>query len=84
MRKFDKNIKELPLGSYYVYYNNKKYLLNKSVYSNGIIIKIFARALSDGDIVSANYFITIKSGLLKPCEMEKSKVIDFINTLKIR
>ena len=83
MKEFDKKIKELPLGSYFVYYKDKKYLLNKSIYSHNRVIKIFAKCLSNSDIVSANYFLTIKSGLLKPCEMEKAKVIDFIKALKI-
>ena len=84
MQVFDKRLKELPLGSFYVYYNSKKYLVTKELYSNGKIIKIFARELAGNDIVSGNYFTTIKNGLLKPCEMSDQKVIDFVINLEIR
>ena len=84
MQVFDKRLKELPLGSFYVYYNSKKYLVTKELYSNGKIIKIFARELAGNDIVSGNYFTTIKNGLLKPCEMSNKKVIDFVLNLELR
>ena len=60
MQEFDKLLKELSLGSFYAYYNSKKYLVTKEIYSNGKIIKIFARELGGVDVVSGNYFTTIK------------------------
>ena len=36
--------------------NSKKYLVTKELYSNGKIIKLFARELGGVDIVSGNYF----------------------------
>jgi len=84
MNEFDIRLKKLPLGSFYAYFNNKKYLVNKEVYSNGKIIKIFAKELAGNDIVSGNYFKTIKKGLLKPCEMSERKVINFVKYLEIR
>ena len=84
MREFDRRLKELPLGSFYVYYSSKKYLVCRELYSNGKIIKIFARELASNDIASGNYFRTIKNGLLKPCEMSDQKVIDFVLNLELR
>jgi hypothetical protein len=70
-------------GSFYVVYKNSKYLLTKQIYSNGKIIKIYAEQLKGNDIVSGNYFLSIKGGLLKPCEMSDTKVIDFVLNLEI-
>ena len=80
---FKDKIKQLPTGSFYCIYKNKKYLLTKQLYSNDKIIKIYAKELQGKDIVSGNYFVTIKNGLLKPCEMSDKKVIDFVNNLTI-
>ena len=84
MQEFDKRLKELPTGSFYAYYNSKKYLVTKELYSNGKIIKLFARELGGVDIVSGNYFTPIKGGLLKPCEMSDKKVINFVLNLELR
>lgn len=81
--RFKERIVELPLGSFYCFYNDLKYLVNKQVYSDGKIIKIYAEELQGNDIVSGNYFTTIKNGLLKPCEMSDKKVIDFISSCKL-
>lgn len=64
-------------------YNNSKYIITKQTYSDGKIIKIYAKELKGNDIVSGNYFLTIKGGLLKPCEMSDEKVISFITKVKI-
>ncbi len=84
MQEFNRRLRELPLGRFYAYYNCKKYLVTKELYSNGKIIKIFARELGGVDIVSGNYFTTIKNGLLKPCEMSDKKVIDFVLNIELR
>jgi len=81
--KFHKNIRQLPLGSYYCYFKQSKYLLTKQYYAQGKIIKIYAQELKGNDIVSGNYYPSIKGGLLKPCEMSDKKVINFVNSLKI-
>ena len=73
----------LPLGSFYVKYNDKKYLATKQTFANDNIIKIYAKELGGNDIVSGNYFLTIKNGLLKPCEMSDEKVINFILKLEL-
>ena len=80
---FKTKISALPLDSFYVKYNDKKYLVTKHLFSNGNIIKIYGEELGGNDIVSGNYFLTIKNGLLKPCEMSDKKVIDFILNLVV-
>ncbi|MEA3352373.1 MAG: peptide methionine sulfoxide reductase [Campylobacterota bacterium] len=81
--QFKTNLLTLPFGSFYVLYKKNRYLVTKQQYSKGKIIKIYAKELKGTDIVSGNYFLTIKNGLLKPCEMSDEKVISFVNGLEI-
>ncbi|MEA3554691.1 MAG: peptide methionine sulfoxide reductase [Campylobacterota bacterium] len=83
MNKFRKKLISFNNGSFYVLYKNSKYLVTKQLYSDGKIIKIYAEQLRGIDIVSGNYFLTIKGGLLKPCEMSDKKVIDFVLNLEL-
>lgn len=83
MDLFRQKLIKLPLGSFYCIYKNSKYLATKQLYSNNKIIKIYAKELKGNDIVSGNYFLTIKNGLLKPCEMSDEKVLDFVKNLKM-
>ena len=64
-------------------YNNNKYLVTKNTIANNGIVKLYAEQLNNIDIVSCNYFINIKNGLLKPCEMSDVKVIDFVLNMKL-
>ncbi|HEY9130077.1 MAG TPA: hypothetical protein VIN02_09575 [Sulfurovum sp.] len=68
----------LPIGAYDVHYLGKRYLLRKERLLDGKLLKIYAEELGGNDIVSGNYYPTIKRGLLKPCEMSDKKVIDFV------
>jgi peptide-methionine (S)-S-oxide reductase len=64
-------------------YNNKKYSITKQIFNDGKSYKIFGKELQGTDFISLNYYITSKNELLKPCEMPKEKVIDFIEKVKI-
>lgn len=68
----------LPNGTYDVRYNYKRYLLRKESLLDGKVLKIFAKELGGNDIISGNYYPTIKNGTLKPCEITDEKVITFI------
>ena len=83
MNHFRQKLISFSDGSFYVLYKNSKYLVTKQIYSNGKIIKIYAEQLKGNDIVSGNYFLSIKGGLLKPCEMSDKKVIDFVLNLEV-
>ena len=74
---------DLPNGANDVVYNNKRYLLRKETLLDGKLIKIYAENLSSKDIVSGNYYPTMKNGMLKPCEMSDEKVIHFVLNLTI-
>jgi len=65
-------------GAYDVRYQEKRYLLRKETLLNAKLIKLFAQELGGNDFISLNYYPCIQGGLLKPCEMPKEKVIQFI------
>ena len=68
----------LPTGANDVFYRRKRYLLRKETLLAGRLIKLYAEELGGNDIVSGNYYPTMKGGMLKPCEMSDKKVIDFV------
>ncbi len=80
--EFYKKLLSLPNGANDVYYLGKRYLLRKETLLDGKLLKIYAEELGATDIVSGNYYTTIKNGILKPCEMSDKKVIDFILNAK--
>lgn len=68
----------LPNGANNVRYLEKRYLLRKETILDGRLLKIYAKELGGNDVISGNYYATIKGGLLKPCEMPEQKVIEFV------
>lgn len=68
----------LPDGANDLIYDDRRYLLRKETLLEGKLIKIYAEDLSANDIVSGNYYPSMKGGMLKPCEMSDKKVIDFV------
>jgi hypothetical protein len=76
--KFYTKLLALPNGANDVFYKEKRYLLQKQTLLNSKLIKIYAEELGGNDIVSGNYYPTMKGGMLKPCEMSDAKVIDFV------
>jgi hypothetical protein len=70
-------------GVYKVMYQKRVYLLHKKSLFSNKIIKLYAKELRGNDIVSGNYYPTIKNGTLKPCEMSEQKVVDFVLNTKV-
>jgi hypothetical protein len=68
----------LPNGANNIRYLGKRYLLRKETLLDGKLLKVYAEELGGNDIVSGNYYPTMKGGMLKPCEMSDKKVIDFV------
>jgi hypothetical protein len=64
-------------------YLGKRYLLRKETLLEGKLLKVYAEELGGNDVVSGNYYPSMKDGLLKPCEMSDKKVIDFILNIYI-
>lgn len=76
--EFYSKLLALPEGANSVIYQNRRYLLRKETLLDGKLIKVYAEELGGNDIVSGNYYPTMKDGMLKPCEMSDEKVIDFV------
>jgi hypothetical protein len=68
----------LPDGANDVSYQKRRYLLRKETLLEGKLIKLYAEDLASTDIISGNYYPTMRNGMLKPCEMSDEKVIDFV------
>ncbi len=81
--EFYKKLLRMPNGANDMLYKGKRYLLRKETLLKGKLLKIYAEELGGNDIVSGNYYPTMKGGMLKPCEMSDAKVIDFILNVKV-
>ena len=68
----------LPNGANDVHYLGKRYLLRKETLLDARLLKVYAEELGGNNIISGNYYPTVKGGMLKPCEMSDKKVIDFV------
>ena len=71
-------IKLLPIGYSEVFFENVKYGVSRTDYNGGKSIKIYAEELGGINFISLNYYLTTKTEFLKPCEMPKEKVINFL------
>jgi len=76
--EFYKKLLALPNGANDVNYKGRRYLLLKETLLDGKLLKLYAEELGGNDVVSGNYYPTMKGGMLKPCEMSDMKVIDFV------
>jgi hypothetical protein len=76
--EFYKKLLALPNGANDVHYLGRRYLLRKETLLAGKLLKVYAEELGNNDVVSGNYYPSIKKGTLKPCEMSDKKVIDFV------
>jgi len=76
--EFYKKLLALPKGANDVSYKAKRYLLLKETLLEGKLIKLYAEELGGNNVVSGNYYPTMKGGMLKPCEMSDMKVIEFV------
>lgn len=59
-------------------YDGKRYGLTKTIFNEGRSYKIYAKELGGKDFISFNYYDTKNEMYLKPCEMPKPKVTDFL------
>jgi len=71
-------IQSIPKGYSTAIYRQKKYGVTRTNFNKGKSIKIFAQELGGTDFISFNYYSTVTSKSLRPCEMPSEKVIDFL------
>ena len=83
MNTFDETIKKLDNGAYDVIFEKQRYLLSKQTLLEGKLIKLYAKELGGNNFISLNYYPNFKTPLLKPCEMPKEKVKEFILNLHV-
>jgi len=75
-------ISKLPEGYSEVVYKTRKYSVSKTIFNKGKSLKVYAEELGGSDFISFNYYRTLTSNPLKPCEMPEHKVLDFLKNYK--
>ena len=76
-------LKSLPNGYSEVIYMGLKYGMTVNRFNNDRSVKVYAKALSETDFISLNFYETPTSDYFKPCEMPMGKVIHFLRNYKI-
>ncbi len=76
-------IDQIPEGYSEGIFRERKYGISKQLFNDGKSQKIFAEELGGNDFISLNYYQTSTKDLLKPCEMPKAKVIQFLSELTL-
>ena len=76
-------IHNIPQGYTLGEYQGKTYGIQCHRFNDGRSYKVYAEELGGKDFISCNYYALNTKGLLKPCEMPKQKVIDFLTGVKL-
>lgn len=79
-----KHIHTIPNGYSEGIYADRRYGVTKAIFNNGNSFKIYAKELGGTNFISLNYYVIKGKGILKPCEMEEEKVIDFLKKLVLK
>lgn len=75
-------IQQIASGYSVLSYQEKKYGVTRTDFNNGKSIKLFAKELGGNNFISLNYYLLTSGDQLKPCEMPRSKVLDFLMNYK--
>lgn len=76
-------IESLPEGYSEGLYKGAKYGITKNTFNSGKSFKVYAKSLKGKDFISLNYYVTSNQEWLKPCEMPKRKVVDFLKKFSL-
>ena len=82
MRSLQATILDIPVGYSEVFYRGRRYSLTREDLAGGKSIKVFARELGGRDFISFNFYLTRTGESLKPCEMAKERVMDFLRNMR--
>lgn len=82
MRDFADALAALPIGTFRGTAAGRRYVVTKSMFSQGRSIKLVAEELGGADYISLNWYDLAAGGRLKPCEMPAAKVTEFVQGLK--
>ncbi|MGZ2256708.1 hypothetical protein [Roseobacter sp. A03A-229] len=73
----------LPQGSFTGTAAHRRYLLTKTLFSDGRAVKLVAEELGGNDYISLNLYRLRSGPRLFPCEMPRAKVIAFLQALRV-
>lgn len=73
----------LPIGSFKGTAADRRYVVNKTLFSGGRAIKLVANELGGNDYISLNLYQLRSGPRLFPCEMPRAKVIAFLRDLRV-
>ncbi len=71
-------IQQFPIGYSKAVYQGKLYGVSRTDFNKGKSIKLYAEELGGNNYISLNFYSTITSEIIKPCEMEIEKVSHFL------
>ena len=71
----------LPLGAFTGQAHGRRYQVTRRSYANGRSHELIAQELGGADFISMNLYELQSGARLKPCEMPKAKVLDFVLVL---
>ena len=68
----------IPIDAGTGHYNNRRYLVTRSLFAAGKSQKLVAKELGGPDYISLNFYALKDGPRLYPCEMPAKKVISFL------
>lgn len=76
-------VQAFPEGYCEVHYLQRRYSVTAHTFAGGRSRKVLARQLGGSDFISFNCYHTDNGLRLKPCEMPRERVIDFLETAQV-
>lgn len=73
----------LPVGTFTGTAHGRRYVVTRQDFSDGGSQKLVAEELGGSDYISLNLYRLASGARLKPCEMPKQKVVDFVLNLEV-
>ena len=81
-KQFTAAFDALPLGAFMGCAFGRRYVVTRTDFAGGASQKLVAEELGGGDYISLNFYRLSAGVQLKPCEMSKTKAIDFVLDLR--
>ena len=75
---FELALDRIPSGHSEGAFGGDPYGITKTVSADGRRLRLYAESRSSNDVVSFNLYRTASGALLKPCEMPRAKVVNFV------
>ncbi|WP_300059756.1 hypothetical protein [uncultured Roseobacter sp.] len=73
----------LPIGSFTGTAAHRRYVVTKTLFSDGRAVKLVAEELGAADYISLNFYHLQSGPRLFPCEMPRAKVVAFLHALRV-